>query len=190
MKTVTPRPHIIPPWSRPAHRGDLLAQYASNNFPCIEKALVGRTPSHLLYASSASAQVDAISGGNSRHLCRLLSQDSSRTLGDTGHLGAITTTPPSPLEEQAEIFIQESGRSDNAHYVFHDGHWTKAAMRAHPLITVCVSMDNSWCRTRHGPTVARNAPAIVDTGAQTNAWSLRHFLAAGFDRSMLILHQT
>ena len=41
------------------------------------------------------------------------------------------TTPPSPLEEQAEISLQESRRSDNAHYVFQDGHWTKPGMRAH-----------------------------------------------------------
>ena len=96
------------------------------------------------------------------------------------------TTPPSPLEEQAEISLQESRRSDYAHYVYQDGHWTKAGMRAHPVITVCVSMDKSWCRTRHGPIVARNVPAIADTGAQTDVWSLRHFLAAGFDRSILI----
>ena len=57
---------------------------------------------------------------------------------------------------------------------------------AHPLITVCVSVDKSWCRTRHGPIVARKVPAIADTGAQTNVRSLRHFLAAGFDRSILI----
>ena len=110
----------------------------------------------------------------------------SGTLDETGHLGAIMPTPPSPLKEQAEISLQESRRSDNAHYVFRNGHWAKAGMRAHPLITVCVSMDKSWCRTRHGPIVARNVPAIADTGAQINVWSLRHFLAAGFDRSILI----
>ena len=112
--------------------------------------------------------------------------DCSRTLDETGHLRAIMTTSPSPLEEQAEISLQESRRSDNAHYVFQDGHWMKAGMRAHPLITVCVSTDKSWCRTRHGPIVARNVPAIADTGAQTNVWLLLLFLAAGFDRSILI----
>ena len=74
MKTVAPRPNVIPPWLRPVHRSDPLAQYASNHFPCIEKALVGGTPNHLLYASTASAHVGAISGGNPRHLRRLLSQ--------------------------------------------------------------------------------------------------------------------
>ena len=59
-------------------------------------------------------------------------------------------------------------------------------MRDHPTIKVCISMDNSWCRTRHAPIVARNVIAIVDTGAQTNAWSLRNFLVAGFNCSILI----
>ena len=36
------------------------------------------------------------------------------------------------------------------------------------------------------PIVARNVPAIADTGPQTNVRSLRHFLVAGFDRSILI----
>ena len=57
-----------------SHRSDPLAQYASNHFPCIEKVLVGGTPHHLLYASTASAHVGAFSGGNPRHLRRLLSQ--------------------------------------------------------------------------------------------------------------------
>ena len=59
-------------------------------------------------------------------------------------------------------------------------------MRDHPTIKACISMDNSWCRTRHAPFVARNIIAIADTGAQTNMWSLRNFLAAGINRSILI----
>ena len=59
-------------------------------------------------------------------------------------------------------------------------------MRDHPTIKVCISMNKSWCRTRHASIVVRNVLAIADTGAQTNVWSLRNFLAAGFNRSMLI----
>ena len=47
-------------------------------------------------------------------------------------------------------------------------------------------MDNSWCRTRNALIVARNVLAIADTGVQTNMWSLGNFLAAGFNRSILI----
>ena len=42
------------------------------------------------------------------------------------------------------------------------------------------------CRTKHACIVARNVLAIADTGAQTNVWSLRNFLTAGFNRSILI----
>ena len=36
------------------------------------------------------------------------------------------------------------------------------------------------------PIVARNVLAITDTAAETHAWSLRNFLAAGFNRSIFI----
>ena len=59
-------------------------------------------------------------------------------------------------------------------------------MRDHPTIKVCISMDNSWCHTKRVPIAAKNVIAIADTGAQTNVWSLRSFLAAGFNCSILI----
>jgi len=55
-------------------------------------------------------------------------------------------------------------------------------MRVHPIIRISVSMDSSWCHNKHAPIVS----AIADTGAQANVWSLRQFLAAGFNRSILI----
>ena len=57
----------------------------------------------------------------------------------------------------------------------------------YPSIKVCISTDSSWSRTRHAPIVVRNVLTFADTGAQANAWSLRNFLATGFDRSKLIL---
>ena len=59
-------------------------------------------------------------------------------------------------------------------------------MLDHLTIKECISMNNSWCRTRDALIVARNVIAIADTGAQINVWSLRKFLAAGFNRSILI----
>ena len=54
-------------------------------------------------------------------------------------------------------------------------------MYDHPTIKLCIFVDNLWYRTRHAPIVTRNVLAIADTGAQTNSWSLRNFLAAGFN---------
>ena len=102
------------------------------------------------------------------------------------HLATVTKTAPPLLEEQAKILLQESGSFENEHYVFQNGQWIKAGMRDHPTVKVYISMDNSWCRSRHALIVARNVIAIADTGAQTNEWSLRNFLAAGFNRSILI----
>ena len=82
------------------------------------------------------------------------------------------------MEEQAKISLQESESIENAHYVFQNEH--------HPTIKVCISMDNSWCRTRHALIVARNVIAIADTAAQATVWLLRNFLPAGFNRSILI----
>ena len=38
-------------------------------------------------------------------------------LESTGHLGTVTKTAPLVLEDQAKIFLQESGSFENAHHV-------------------------------------------------------------------------
>ena len=55
-------------------------------------------------------------------------------------------------------------------------------MSNHPVVYVSVAADEAWCRTNYAPTptYARYVPAIADTGAQTNVWSLPDFLATGF----------
>ena len=75
--------------------------------------------------------------------------DSNGLLEITSHLGAATKTAPPLLGEQAKISLQKSGSFENAHYVFQNGQWIKAGMGDHPTVKVCISMDNSWCRTRH-----------------------------------------
>ena len=53
--------------------------------------------------------------------------------------------------------------------------------------SIKISMNQAWCRSKHPSHVTKNVVAVADTGAQTNVWSLREFLAAGFERSILIL---
>ena len=48
------------------------------------------------------------------------------------------------------------------------------------------TMANSLYDTQHATVVARNVLGITHTGAQTNVWLLRNFLAAGFNCSILI----
>ena len=59
-------------------------------------------------------------------------------------------------------------------------------MSDHPAVYVCVAAEEAWCRTKNAPTYVRNVPAIADRGAQTNAWSLQDFVAAGFKRGILL----
>ena len=49
-------------------------------------------------------------------------------------------------------------------------------MREHPTISVNISMDQAWCRSKHPPRIAKNVVAIADTDAQTNVWSLLSYL--------------
>ena len=97
-------------------------------------------------------------------------------VNNDSHLGAILPTNSSTESNDAE---------DNHHALVND-QWVKANMREHPTISVNISMDQAWCRSKHPPPIAKNVVAIADTGAQTNVWSLREFLAAGFERSILL----
>ena len=92
-------------------------------------------------------------------------------INNDSHLGAILPTNSSTESNDAE---------DNHHALVND-QWVKANMREHPTISVNISMDQAWCRSKHPPRIAKNVVAIADTGAQTNVWSLREFLAAGFE---------
>ena len=78
---------------------------------------MGRTRNRSLYASIASACVAAPSEAISRHLHLTAIPDCSVLLGTTGHLGTVTKTAPPLLEEQAKISLQESGTSENTHYL-------------------------------------------------------------------------
>ena len=97
-------------------------------------------------------------------------------VNNDSHLGEILPTNSSTESNDAE---------DNHHALVND-QWVKANMREHPTISVNISMDQAWCRSKHPPPIAKNVVAIADTGAQTNVWSLREFLAAGFERSILL----
>ena len=92
------------------------------------------------------------------------------------HLGAIILTNSST----------ESYEAEDAHHALVNVQWVRPNMRKHPTISVNISMDQAWCRSKHPPHIAKNVVAVADTGSQTNVWSLRKFLAAGFERSILI----
>ena len=76
------------------------------------------------------------------------------------------------------------------HHVFTKGEWKQARLREHPRVPITVSIDNS-AQTRYGnPTRTLNThaevSAITDTGAQSDLWSMKDFLACGFSHDDLL----
>ena len=69
------------------------------------------------------------------------------------------------------------------HHIFSKGEWRRAQLKDHPRVSITISLDKPEDprRTR----LQRSddqvlIPAIADTGAQSDLWSLKEFLACGF----------
>ena len=76
------------------------------------------------------------------------------------------------------------------HHVFTKDEWKQARLREHPRVPITVSSDTS-AQTRYGnPTRTLNThaevSAITDTGAQSDLWSMKDFLACGFSHDDLL----
>ena len=69
-----------------------------------------------------------------------------------------------------------------AHHVFTKGEWRKARLRDHPRVPLTISLARPG---GHAPITHAEISAIADTGAQSDLWSLEHFLACGFSREEL-----
>lgn len=75
------------------------------------------------------------------------------------------------------------------HHIFTKGEWRRARLRDHPRVSVSVSADEVGApqggakrgQSAHMVTI----PAIADTGAQSDLWSLTEFLSCGFSRDIL-----
>ena len=76
------------------------------------------------------------------------------------------------------------------HHVFTKGEWKQARLREHPRVPITISVDTS-AQTRYGnPTRTSHThaevSAIADTGAQSDLWSMKDFLACGFSHDDLL----
>ncbi|KAK3745249.1 hypothetical protein QZH41_001847 [Actinostola sp. cb2023] len=73
------------------------------------------------------------------------------------------------------------------HHVFTKGEWKWARLRAHPRVSITISVD-ILAPAQHGSPAHKSeaeVSAVVDTGAQSDLWSLADFLACGFSRDEL-----
>ena len=74
------------------------------------------------------------------------------------------------------------------HHIFQKGEWRRAQLRAHPQVTITISMDHTKHprkrSTPHG--LKAEVTALADSGAQSNLWSLKEYIKAGFARKDLL----
>ena len=75
------------------------------------------------------------------------------------------------------------------HHIFTKGEWRRARLRAHPRIDISISLANPHKNfkggRKHTPNAHTDVSAIVDTGAQSDLWSLQRFLDSGFSQDDL-----
>ena len=74
------------------------------------------------------------------------------------------------------------------HHIFNKGEWKKARFRDHPRVNITISADMSAKhrpRAPPDPSVRARVSAVADTGAQSDLWSLKEYLAHGFSRDSL-----
>ena len=69
------------------------------------------------------------------------------------------------------------------HHIFTKNEWRRAKFATHPTVKISVRIDGNT-KSRQSPVVV-DINAVTDSGAQSDVWSLDHFLAAGFSRADL-----
>ena len=77
-----------------------------------------------------------------------------------------------------------------AHQVFTKGEWRRARLREHPRVPLTISVDTSaqlrYSSAARTSNTRAEVSAIADTGAQSDIWSMKDFLACGFSRDNLL----
>lgn len=103
---------------------------------------------------------------------------SNDTLDPFGQVGAITSdVPPPPLPRIAST-VHPKPSQPIEHQIFTKGEWRRARVTSHPTVNLRISLD----KQKSKPV---DVVAVADTGAQSDIWSLEHFLKAGFKMSDL-----
>ena len=90
---------------------------------------------------------------------------------------------------KSTTYDTNAGRSQVVlgHHIFTKGEWKRARLRPHPRVTIGVSMvspPKGQSSSQAGKQQAE-VSAVADTGAQSDLWSLKEFLACGFSRDDL-----
>ena len=101
----------------------------------------------------------------------------SNAISSFDSLGQISTiSHPEPSNFAANLRPQPSKPLE--HQIFTKGEWRRAHMSSHPTVNLRLTLDKK-------NSTPVDVTAVADTGAQSDIWSLGHFLRAGFKMSDL-----
>ena len=97
----------------------------------------------------------------------------SRDLSDTNQVNSSASSSAICVSQISKV------RASRAvgHKVFRDGKWRAAKFRAHPTLSLNISLEGS-SKTAY-------VIAITDTGAQSNLWCYKDYISAGFSEADL-----
>ena len=102
--------------------------------------------------------------------------------------GEASSVSPAPLENFGQVSSTNHHSSQNInksgtvmpadHQIFSKGEWRWARMREHPTVALKLSFERQ-------PSKIVKVKGITDSGAQSDMWSLDHYLKSGFKMSDL-----
>lgn len=99
---------------------------------------------------------------------------------DHASLGSLSTAPSEPLVSQVSALDSVCLKSE----IISKSELKRARRSVHPRVQISVAMTkkvNSWNKTKPAVTIM----GIADSGAMSNLWGLKNFLAAGFNENEL-----
>ena len=93
--------------------------------------------------------------------------------------------------QQVSVANKDNGKSRHGnldHHIFTKGAWRRAHLRDHPKVAITISNDTSSPRniSKSNSSVTADVSAVADSGAQSDLWSLKDYLAHGFSRDNLV----
>ena len=110
-------------------------------------------------------------------------RSSSNTPNDRPMMSNAISVDSETFGQLTSIGLQQSQRQHKrhkpitlVHHVFTASEWRRAKVREHPRITLSLTPDFDHCQQ------ATYIDAVVDSGAQSNVWSMKAFLDAGYSR--------
>lgn len=131
-------------------------------------------------------------------------QPTTQATSETDHVSQIAAIQPAETESRRRRNKRRHRHNSDAsathnitnrrrqvildHHIFTKGEWKRARLRPHPKVAITVSFAHHRKDKDHQtrqPGTHADVSAVADTGAQSDLWSLKEYLANGFSRDDL-----